>query len=93
MKLPAVLTITRELNQPKRLSFSGIIKARKKEITTWGLADVDLTEEQAGQKGSPTIVGDAYQVENTREVEMLTGELDEKVSALVDRLVDAGVLA
>ena len=91
-KLPLLMTVTRELNAPRRLSFSGIIKARKKEITTWTLADLALGEEDAGQKGSPTIVGDAYEVENTRQVEIITGELDEKVDALVHRLVDAGVL-
>ena len=36
VKLPAVFTVTRDLNTPRTLSFSGIIKARKKEITQWG---------------------------------------------------------
>ncbi|MBW2193929.1 MAG: electron transfer flavoprotein subunit beta/FixA family protein, partial [Deltaproteobacteria bacterium] len=37
VKLPAVFTVTRDLNTPKKLSFSGIVKARSKEITEWGI--------------------------------------------------------
>src|SRR5210317_1236382 len=37
--LPALFTVTKDLNEPKALSFSGIIKARKKEITVWGKED------------------------------------------------------
>jgi len=35
VELPAVFTLTQDLNTPRTLSFSGIIKSRKKEITTW----------------------------------------------------------
>jgi electron transfer flavoprotein beta subunit len=93
VELPAVLTVTRELNRPKRLSFSGIIKARKKEIEIWDLAALDLTPEEVGQAGSPTIVGEAYQVEKTRQVEMLTGEREEKAAELLNRLVQEGMLS
>jgi electron transfer flavoprotein beta subunit len=55
VELPAVFTVTQDVNTPRTLSFSGIIKARKREITTWGIDDLDLPAESAGLKGSPTI--------------------------------------
>ena len=92
LKLPAVLTVTRNLNQPKPLSFSGILKARSKEITEWDHEALGIPAESVGLKGSPTIVTEMSNLESRREVEMLEGTLEEKVERLVQILSDAGVV-
>ena len=92
VKLPAVLTVSRELNTPRTLSFSGIIKARSKEITEWGIQQLGLSEETVGQKGSPTIVSNLATVDSKRTVELFTGTRDEKAEQLVQKLADAGVI-
>ena len=93
VQLPAVLTVTRELNTPRTLSFSGIIKARKKEITQMDSSQLGVPEELLGLKGSPTIVsGLSAQAESRRQVEYLTGTREEKADLCVRKLVDAGVL-
>jgi electron transfer flavoprotein alpha/beta subunit len=92
VKLPAVLTVTRELNTPRPLSFSGIVQARKKEITEWGIADLGVPEESVGLKGSPTIVSDMTTQERKREVEIIGGTREEKAERLIQKLADAGVL-
>jgi electron transfer flavoprotein alpha/beta subunit len=92
VRLPAVLTVTRELNTPRTLSFSGIIKARRKQITQWGLGDLALPEETVGPKGSPTIVSGMTALESRREVEMIGGTREEKAQQLVRKLADAGVI-
>jgi electron transfer flavoprotein beta subunit len=92
VKLPAVLTVTREINRPGTLSFSGIIKARKKRITEWGIDELGLAPESVGLKGSPTIVSDLGIRESKREVEIISGTREEKVDRLVQKLVDQGVL-
>jgi electron transfer flavoprotein beta subunit len=93
VELPAVFTVTRELNTPRTLSFSGIIKARKKEIEQWGIDELDVTPESVGLKGSPTIVSELNaQEENKRQAEIITGTRDEQTDMLVKKLVDAGVL-
>ena len=92
VKLPAVLTVTREINRPGTLSFSGIIKARKKQITEWGIDELGLAPESVGLKGSPTIVSDLGIRESKREVEFISGTREEKVDRLVQKLVDQGVL-
>ena len=90
--LPAVFTVTQDLNSPRTLSFSGIIKSRKKEITTWSQEDLALPAEAVGLKGSPTIVSKLEFVENKRECEIIEGTLEEKVDKLVNKLVEAGAL-
>jgi electron transfer flavoprotein beta subunit len=92
VELPAVFTTTRELNTPRTLSFSGIIKARKKEIVQWGLADLGLNEDSVGLRGSPTLVSDLSVLETRRSVEMLEGTRQEKVDQLVRKLAEAGIV-
>ncbi len=92
VQLPAVFTVTRDLNRPKALSFSGIIKARKKEITTWTLADLDTEAKSVGLKGSPTIVGRFGAIDNRRSVQMTAGNAEEKADALVKILAEAGAI-
>ncbi len=92
LKLPAVLTVVRELNNPRALSFSGIIKARKREITTWDLDALGIAAESVGVKGSPTIVSDLAYLESKRECEMIEGSLEEKAEILMQKLEEAGVI-
>jgi electron transfer flavoprotein beta subunit len=92
VKLPAVFTVTRDLNTPKTLSFSGIIKARKKEITQWGIKELRVPAESLGVKGSPTIVSELTTTESKRQVEIIDGTREEKAEKLVQKLVAAGVL-
>lgn len=90
--LPAVLTVTRELNTPRALSFSGIIKARKKPLNTWDLSDLGVPAETVGLPGSPTIVSSMEPTDNRRSVTMVEGTLEEKAEQLLTRLSDAGVI-
>ena len=92
IEIPAVLTVTRDLNTPKALSFSGIIKARKKSVSTWGLADLAVPAEMVGLPGSPTIVCTLEPTNNRRTVALLTGTLKEKAVQLVDKLTEAGLI-
>lgn len=92
VKLPAVFTVTRTVNTPRALSFSGIIKARKKEIEQWGVADLDVSTDSVGLRGSPTIVSQLKTSENKREVEFIKGTREEKAEFLVQKLIGAGLL-
>jgi electron transfer flavoprotein beta subunit len=92
IRLPAVFTVTRELNTPRTLSFSGIIKARKKEISEWGVKELGVPTESLGLKGSPTVVSNLSATESKREVEMIDGTREEKAEQLVQKLAEAGVI-
>ena len=92
VELPAVFTVTQDANTPRTLSFSGIIKSRKKEITTWGLDDLAVPAESVGLKGSPTIVSKLTYVESKRECQIIEGTLEEKVDIVINKLVEVGVI-
>jgi electron transfer flavoprotein alpha/beta subunit len=92
VKPPVLFTVTRELNTPRTLSFSGVIQARKKEITEWGLEDLDVSESVVGLKGSPSIVSQVMKITARKETEILTGSIEEKAERLIEILVDTGVI-
>jgi len=55
--LPALLTVVKDINQPRYPTFLGIRRATKMEIPVWGAADLAATDpSKLGLKGSPTQV-------------------------------------
>jgi len=50
VKMPAVVTVTREINQPRIPSLMMIMKASKKEIVNWTLADLAVQKERITPK-------------------------------------------
>ncbi len=86
--LPAVFTVTRDLNEPKTLSFSGIIKARKKQVDVLNLQQLGVDETKVGAIGSPTIVSDMVPTQNKRQVTMIEGTRTEKIDEMVRLLKD-----
>lgn len=45
-KMPALVSVTREINQPRIPSLMMIMKASKKEIVTWTAANLDIQKEK-----------------------------------------------
>lgn len=92
VQLPAVFTVSRDLNRPKSLSFSGIIKARQREITSWALADLEVAPDVVGSKGSPTVAVNFNAIQNKRSAQILGGTIEEKADALLGILAAAGAI-
>jgi len=87
-KLPAVISVMKDINEPRYPSFIGIRKASKAEIPVWSLADlgVDLP---ATHTSTPTFKN-LPKVDI--QVEIMQGDIDEQVATLVDRLLEEKVL-
>jgi electron transfer flavoprotein beta subunit len=54
--LPALITVVKEINEPRVPSFKAKLKAKKEPIPVWGLADLGLRPEEVGLAGSFTQV-------------------------------------
>ena len=54
--LPAVVSVTDQINEPRYPNFKGIIAAKRKSITTLSLADIGVDPAQVGHAGSWTSV-------------------------------------
>ena len=84
--LPCVITVVKELNEPRLPSLKGKLAAKKAQIPVWKAADLQCDPEGIGLKGSPTKVVRIFTPPPRQGGEMLAGEPAEVVSRLVQKL-------
>lgn len=92
VRLPAMLTVLKDINTPRMPSFKLKRQAKSREVPVWGIADLGLKETEVGLAGSPTTVMRTFTAEPRGGCEMLCGSCDEMVAALMARLKAGGVL-
>jgi len=83
---PVLLTVVRELNEPRLPSLKGKMAAKKAEIKKWGSADLMADENDLGLKGSPTQVKNIFTPEARSGRRILEGSPEEQVEALIQEL-------
>jgi electron transfer flavoprotein beta subunit len=57
--LPALVSVTDRSGDPRYPSFKGIIAGKKKPVTTWSLADLELAADAVGGAAAGTVVRSA----------------------------------
>jgi electron transfer flavoprotein beta subunit len=87
--LPALITVIKDINEPRLPSLLGIKKAAKVQIPVLTVKDIPVDENRIGLKGSPTWVTKIFTPEIRGGGEVLKGELSEVVPLLVDKLIDS----
>jgi len=85
-KLPVLLTVVKELNEPRLPSLRGKMTAKKAEIKKWSASDIGADENNTGLKGSPTQVRNIFAPEAKKDRTMLEGKPEEQVDALIQEL-------
>lgn len=91
--LPCVLTVVKELNEPRLPSLKGKLAAKKAELVRWSAADLDCAAASIGLEGSPTKVVKIFTPPPRQGGIVLKGEPEEIVPSLVEKLKDAVVAA
>lgn len=86
--LPAVISVMKDINEPRYPSFIGIRKAQKATIPVWSLADLGIS------LPAPRTQVTQYKNLPARETktEMITGTPEEMAKMLVDKLIEEKVL-
>jgi electron transfer flavoprotein beta subunit len=92
MPLPCLITVVKEINEPRLPGLRGIMAAKKADIETWAAADLKGDEKRYGLSGSPTQVIESFVPQRDKTGEILTGSLEHQIEQLVDRLKEAGVV-
>ncbi len=87
--LPALITVTRDINTPRFTSLLGVMEAETKPLFTWSAADLGIASEGVGFKGSPTQTGEVFMPEMKRKAEMLKGEPEELVPEIIRKIRQA----
>lgn len=84
--LPVLLTVVKELNEPRLPSLKGKMAAKKAVIKKWGSLDIEVGENDVGLKGSPTQVKNIFTPEARSGRKLLEGSPEEQVDALLQEL-------
>ena len=85
LPMPCAISLTPTGVPPRKPTLAGAIKARKSEITVFGVDDIGLGVEKIGLTGSPTIVANVTNIVSERPpVKMAEGQ---KEKELVESLI------
>ena len=84
--LPCLMTVVKEINEPRIPSLKGKMRAKKAEIVTWTAKDINAESSKIGLEGSPTKVVKIFTPPPRTGGRMLTGEPREIASELVEML-------
>jgi len=83
---PVLLTVVKELNEPRLPSLKGKMAAKKAEIKKWGASDIEADENALGFKGSPTQVKNIFTPAARANRKILEGSPEEQVELLIQEL-------
>lgn len=80
--LPALLTVVKEINEPRIPSLKGKMRAKKIPVVALNAADIKADPQCLGLTGSPTKVARVFAPELKGERTMIEGTVDEQVKQL-----------
>ncbi len=92
VNLPALITVTKKINQPRLPTVAGIMAVASKELKIYGLNDLGLSSEQVGLAGSPTKMHEFFPSKQERRGEILHGEPGQVARDAVEKLRELHVI-
>jgi electron transfer flavoprotein beta subunit len=90
--LPALITVVKEINQPRLPSLKGKMKARGLKVVSWTAADIVVDLDLCGLKGSPTKVVRIFPPAPRGQREILSGSMEEQVTMVVKNLKEQALI-
>jgi len=91
--LPALITVSNELGEPRYATIKGIMAAKRKEPILWKPADIGADAAKLGAAGRRSKMLKLFQPVREGKVEMITGENEEDAAGnLAKKLVEAKLL-
>ncbi|MCK5341271.1 MAG: electron transfer flavoprotein subunit beta, partial [Desulfobulbaceae bacterium] len=84
--LPALLTVVKEINDPRIPSLKGKMKAKKISILTLTAEDIEADPNSLGLKGSTTQVVRIFSPEPRGDRMIFSGSAEEQVDQLMSKL-------
>lgn len=87
VEYPALLTVVKDINEPRVPSLKGKMKAKKAVIMKLSAEDIGADPLCIGLPGSPTKVVNVFPPEARGDRSVLSGTLDEQLDQLVEKLI------
>ena len=92
IKLPALFSVQTGINEPRYVSIMGIRKAMQKEIKLLRLADIGLSETDAGTAGSWLTIDKLYVPPVEKQAEFIKGSPDEIATRITEIIKSKGLI-
>lgn len=89
---PIIISVTSEINKPRRAPLTQILRASRKPLNLWTLKELDITPDKIGVTSSGIQVISNLAPEQERKGVIFEGDVDEAVGKLVDALRKEGTL-
>ena len=86
--LPALITVVKEINEPRLPSLKNMMRAKQAKITAFTQKELNLDAQSIGLCGSPTQVVKIFTPPQRIGGQILTGEIPEIANQLVTLLKD-----
>lgn len=87
MPLPAVITVVKEINEPRLPSIKNMMRAKKAVVNIWTADDIGADKDLCGLKGSPTQVVKTFVPVHDINSEMIEGDAAQQAAKLADKLL------
>ena len=82
--LPAVITVAKDIFQPRMPSIAGVLAAQDAVVRVRGAEDVGADTARTGLAGSPTQVVRSFVPERSSECELLAGTLEQQAARVAE---------
>lgn len=92
MPFPALITVVKEINEPRMPSLKGKLKAKSASIITWDAKDLAAEENRIGLQGSPTQVIKIFSPQPRGRGERIEGTPSEQAAKLVEKLRETKIV-
>jgi len=91
--MPLAISVTSEINKPRRAPLTQILRASRKPLNVWSLKDLGINPDRLGSAASGIQVISNVAPEQERKGIIFEGEVNEMVGRLVDALRKEGAIS
>jgi electron transfer flavoprotein beta subunit len=90
--LPALITVVKEINEPRLPSLKGKMKAKSLKVATLNAKDIEADLNLLGLKGSPTKVVRIFPPTPRGQREILSGTIEQQVDLVAKKLKEQAMI-
>jgi electron transfer flavoprotein beta subunit len=90
--LPAVLTVVKQINEPRLPSLKGLMRAKKAEVKSLNAANIEGDPKNMGLNGSPTSVVRIFTPPAKGGGQILSGEPETIIDTLIAKLKERKII-
>ena len=88
LPMPALVTVVKEIADPRLPTLTGKLKAKKLEIKQWTAKEIEADPENLGLKGSPTRVVKTFSPKVAREGKVIEVKEEKSLNQAEDEIIE-----